>query len=39
MTYMHTHLGNGGLGDALGVHGHDNEGLVLVGRALARVGQ
>ena len=39
MTYMHTHLGDRRLGDALGVHGHDNEGLVLVGPALACVGQ
>ena len=36
---MHSHLWDGRLGDPLGIHGHHDQGLVLVGLPLACVGQ
>ena len=36
---MHSHLRDSRLGDPLGIHGHHNEGLVLVRLPIARICQ
>ena len=38
-THMHSHLRDSRLGDPLGIHGHHNQGLVLVGLSITRICQ